>query len=215
MPEADNPLPSHPVPPEPWLYGPRLIAATRVALEMHATQVRKGSDVPYASHLFGTCSIALDHGANEDQAIAALLHDAIEDVHYAPGARDAVVGVRRGGPADRRGVHGRRHPPQAALDGPQDRVHRAPRGRGRAQCSSSRQSDKLHNARSMVADHRRVGAVLWGRFKASRDETLWNYRALVTAFRANPAHPVELVDELDRTVTELERLAATEKGAPA
>ena len=91
MPEADFRLPPHPAPPGPWLYGPRLIAATRVALEMHATQVRKGSDVPYASHLFGTCAIALDHGANEDQAIAALLHDAIEDVHYAPGARDAVA----------------------------------------------------------------------------------------------------------------------------
>ena len=91
MPEADFRLPPHPVPPGPWLYGPRLVAATRVALEMHAAQVRKGSDVPYASHLFGTCSIALDHGANEDQAIAALLHDAIEDVHYAPGAREAVA----------------------------------------------------------------------------------------------------------------------------
>ncbi len=65
----------------------------------------------------------------------------------------------------------------------------------------------------MVADHRRVGAALWDRFTAKRDETLWNYRALVTAFRVNPAHPADLVDELDRTVIELERLAATETGA--
>ena len=214
MPEADNPLPSHPVPPEPWLYGPRLIAATRVALEMHAAQVRKGSDVPYASHLFGTCSIALDHGANEDQAIAALLHDAIEDVHYAPGARDAVAAF---GPEVLRIVEActdaDTHPKPPWMARKTAYLEHLADADGAVLLVSA--SDKLHNARSMVADHRRVGAALWGRFKASKDETLWNYRALVTAFRANPAHPADLVDELDRTVTELERLAATEKGAQA
>jgi len=82
----------HPIAPQPWLYTPRFIEAVQAALLMHAHQPRKGTTIPYASHLLGTCSIALDYGANEDEAIAALLHDVIEDVHYAPGAREAVAG---------------------------------------------------------------------------------------------------------------------------
>ena len=212
MPNPDDPVIDHPIPPQPWLYGPRLIAATGVALEMHAAQVRKGSQVPYASHLFGTCSIALDHGADEDQAIAALLHDAIEDVHYAPGARDAVAAF---GPEVLRIVEACTDattfpkPPWKARKVAY--LEHLATADGRVLLVSA--SDKLHNARSMVADHRRIGAALWDRFKASKSDTLWNYRALVTAFRSNGAHPAALVDELDRTVVELERLAATEEGA--
>ena len=214
MTNADHRVTDHPTPQGPWLYTRRLAEAAGVALEMHAVQVRKGSQVPYASHLFGTCSIALDYGANEDQAIAALLHDAIEDVHYAPGARDAVAAF---GPEVLRIV-------EACTDAD---VYPKPPWMARkvayidhlagadAAVLLVSASDKLHNARSMVADHRRVGAALWDRFTASKDDTLWNYRALVTAYRANPGHPADLVDELARTVTELERLAATEAPVPA
>lgn len=69
-------------------------------------------------------------------------------------------------------------------------------------------SDKLHNARAIVGDLRVIGAKVWKRFNAPRQGQLWYYRALVTAFRANPAHNPALVAELDRTVTEMERLAA-------
>jgi len=82
----------YPIAPEPWLYAHRFIEAVRAALLMHAHQPRKGTTIPYPSHLLGTCSIALDYGANEDEAIAALLHDAIEGIHQAPGAREAVAG---------------------------------------------------------------------------------------------------------------------------
>jgi len=213
MSEADRPLPPHPVPTEPWRYSIRLIAAAGVALEMHAAQVRKGSDVPYASHLFGTCSIALDYGATEDQAIAALLHDAIEDVHYAPGARDAVAAF---GPEVLRIV-------EACTDAdvypkPPWEARKAAYIRHLAHADGAvllvSASDKLHNARSMVADHRRVGSDLWSRFKGAKDGTLGNYRALIAAYRANPAHPAELVDELERTVDELVRLASHENEAP-
>ena len=68
-------------------------------------------------------------------------------------------------------------------------------------------SDKLHNTRSITADLRRHGAATWDRFTGGRDGSLWYYRALVDAFRANPQHPVDLVDELDRAVSELEALA--------
>ncbi len=53
--------------------------ALTLATRLHATQTRKGTAIPYIAHLLGVASIALDHGANEDEAIAALLHDAVED----------------------------------------------------------------------------------------------------------------------------------------
>src|SRR5512146_557061 len=79
-----------PLPPQPWLYSERLLRALEAAALMHAGQTKKGTSVPYLSHLLGTCSIALEHGADEDEAIAALLHDAIEDVEPAAEAREVV-----------------------------------------------------------------------------------------------------------------------------
>jgi (p)ppGpp synthase/HD superfamily hydrolase len=188
------------------LYSERLIEALGVAARLHADQHRKGSDVPYLSHLLGTCGIALDYGAGEDEAIAALLHDTIEDVQPTEVARAAVADF---GTEVLRIVEGctdsDTHPKPpwrtrkeayiahvASLDGPILLVSTA---------------DKLHNARSIVTDLHRFGAATWERFNGGRDGSLWYYRALVGAFRANPAHPRELVDELDRTVTEMEGLA--------
>ncbi|MDY7020561.1 MAG: HD domain-containing protein, partial [Cyanobacteriota bacterium] len=57
----------------------RFHQALLYACELHAQQVRKGSGVPYIAHLLGVASIALEHGASEDEVIAALLHDAVED----------------------------------------------------------------------------------------------------------------------------------------
>lgn len=72
-------------------------------------------------------------------------------------------------------------------------------------------SDKLHNARSIVADLRRDGDLVWERFNVSKADSLWYYRALVDAFRANPQHAVDLVDELDRTVGQMEVLASVRR----
>jgi (p)ppGpp synthase/HD superfamily hydrolase len=188
------------------LYSERLIDALGVAARLHAGQRRKATDIPYLSHLLGTCSIAMDYGAGEDEAIAALLHDAIEDVQPTAGARAAVAAF---GPEVLRIVEGctdsDTHPKPpwqerkaayiehvADLDAPILLVSAA---------------DKLHNSRSIVSDLRRSGAETWNRFKGGREGSLWYYRALVDAFRANPAHPPELVDEMDRTVTEMESLA--------
>ena len=67
-------------------------------------------------------------------------------------------------------------------------------------------ADKLYNARAILADYRQIGEALWDRFSGSRDGTLWYYRALVDAFRAHGRTPI--VEELDRTVTELESLTS-------
>ena len=73
-----------PLPAPPWLYGERMFGALAAAAQIHANQKRKGTEISYLSHLLGTCSIALEYGADEDQAIAALLHDAIEDKWASP-----------------------------------------------------------------------------------------------------------------------------------
>jgi (p)ppGpp synthase/HD superfamily hydrolase len=207
MPNGSDHIPQgHPVPPQPWRYSRRFIEAAEIALVMHAAQLRKGTGIPYASHLLGACSIALDYGADEDEAIAALLHDAIEDVQYAAGARETVAAF---GPEVLRLV-------EACTDA--DTEPRPPwRERKEAYLAHLADadrpillvsaSDKLHNARAIVADVRRLGEALWARFHHSKAETLWYYRSLVTAFRSNPAHPRDLIDELDRTVTEMEHLA--------
>lgn len=189
-------------------YSPRLIEALGVAARLHATQRRKGSDVPYLGHLLGTCSIALDYGADEDEAIAALLHDAIEDVQPTADARAAVAGF------------GERvlHIVEGCTDSDQ---HPKPPWHARkkayvdhlADADASvllvSSADKLHNARSVVADLRRHGQATWDRFTGGRDGSLWYYRTLVDAFCANPAHNEDLVEELDRAVSEMETLAAT------
>ena len=68
-----------PLPPEPWLYSERIIDAMAAAAQIHARHKRKATEIPYLGHRLGTCSIALEFGATEDEAMAALLHDSIED----------------------------------------------------------------------------------------------------------------------------------------
>ena len=177
------------------LYSERFIDALRVAAELHATQARKGTSFPYVAHLLGTCAIALEFGANEDQAIAALLHDAIEDVEPTALARGAVA---RFGPEVLRIV-------EACTDSEPDQrppwherkeryLARLPDADGAVLLVSA--SDKLYNARAIVIDLRRVGSAVWNRFEGGRDDRLWYYRSLVEAFRANPASEPHLVEEL-------------------
>jgi hypothetical protein len=199
-----------PTPHAPWLYSQRLLLALVAAATMHATQRRKGGDIPYISHLLGTCAIALEYGADEDEAIAALLHDAIEDVEPTDAARATVASF-----GDR---------VLAIVEGCTDAdTHPKPAWRQRKEAYVSHLSmadastllvsaaDKLHNARSILKDVRSVGDAVWDRFNASRDETLRYYRAVVAAMRGNSAHQPALLAELDRTVGELEQTASSDE----
>ena len=188
------------------LYSDRLLDALQTAARLHATQVRKGTTIPYLTHLLGTCSIALEFGANEDQAIAALLHDVIEDVEPVEMAREEVG---RFGPEVLRIVEACTDSDAGAKPPWRERKERYlfHVGEADAPILLVSASDKLHNARTIVSDVRRFGPGVWERFAHPREDTLWYYRALVDAFRANPAHLAGLIAELDRTVTEMERLA--------
>ena len=201
-----------PLPPLPWLYGDRMFEALSAAAQIHATQVRKDTTIPYLSHLLGTCSIALEYGADEVEAIAALLHDAIEDGEPTAAARATVWSF---GPDVGRIVEGctdaDTHPkPPWRRRKEKYLASLTTRDRSTLLVSAS---DKLHDAHSIVGDLRGIGDRVWERFSASKQETLWYYRSLVTAYRANPAHTQALVDELDRTVTEMETLAVLADGA--
>jgi hypothetical protein len=206
----DAALDALPLPAEPWRYGRRFLDALVVAAAIHAAQPRKGSEVPYASHVLGACSIALDYGATEEEAIAALLHDVIEDVVPADAAR---AGVAAFGPEVLRIVEGCT---KAELDDGADSFEAKMAYAARfAEADASillvAASDKLHNARSIVADLRRSGDAVFSRFSVSPAETLTYYRALVSTFQANPASNPDLVGELDRVVTEMEGLATTRR----
>jgi (p)ppGpp synthase/HD superfamily hydrolase len=183
----------------------RFQEALAYAARLHAGQLRKGTKIPYVAHLLSVASIALRHGAGEDEAIAALLHDAVED---------------QGGAATREEIR-RRFGENVAriVDGCTDSdVTPKPPWRPRKEAYIARvrgasasvrlvsAADKLDNARALLADYRLVGDTLWKRFTGGKAGTLWYYRSLVQAFRENGSSP--LIDELDRVVSELERLAS-------
>jgi (p)ppGpp synthase/HD superfamily hydrolase len=189
----------------------RFEAALVLAVQLHAGQVRKGSPVPYVSHLLAVTSLVLEHGGGEDEAIAALLHDAVED---------------QGGGATRARIAGRFGERVATIvDGCSDTdvMPKPPwRERKEAHLAHLRHAspsvrlvvaaDKLHNTRALIADYRQRGEATWARFRGGRDGSLWYPRAVTEALRAGGASP--LIDELDRAVAELERLAGMGDATP-
>ena len=189
------------------MYGPRFDTALAYAADLHRTQIRKGSGIPYVTHLLAVAAIVGEHGGTEDEVIAALLHDAVEDQGGLPRlaeirARygDAVAAIVWGcTDADTTPKPPWRARKEAYV------AHLAEASPGIRLVSSS---DKLHNARAILADLRTVGPVVWERFTGGRDGSLWYYRALADTFlRLSPG---PLADELARTVREIERLVGAD-----
>jgi (p)ppGpp synthase/HD superfamily hydrolase len=171
---------------------------------LHATQVRKVSNIPYIAHLLSVTAIVLEYGADEDEAIAALLHDAIEDqggqvvrtqIEQRYGARVAAI-VEGCSDTDVFPKPSWQQRKEAYLA----HLRTAP-----ASVRLISAADKLANVRSVIMDYHQVGEQVWQRFNGGREGTLWNYRALVETFMAAGTTP--LVEELARAVAEMERLA--------
>lgn len=179
-----------------------LIYATR----LHGEQRRKGSGVPYISHLIAVCALTIEYGGDEDEAIAALLHDAIED-QGGEAARAEIL--RHFGSRVTEIVEGCTDTDESPK--PPWRARKEAYVRHVAEATASVRlvsaCDKIHNARSLAMDYRVSGEELWGRFTGGRRGTLWYYRAMVNALRAAGVSPV--VEELDRVVSELENLASS------
>jgi (p)ppGpp synthase/HD superfamily hydrolase len=194
--------------------GPRLASAVEWAVELHGTQTRKGSGAPYGAPHLEVAALVLHDGGTESEAIAGLLHDAIEDA----GVKPKQIRRRYG-----RKVSRIVKACTETIDGKLPTKSKTPRDastwRRRKQEAIDhlaapdvpepvlrvKGADALANARSIVADLRRTGPEVWQRFHAGAVDQLWYYRSLTVILVAR--HPGALSDELRATVTEMEHLA--------
>ena len=176
------------------------------ATHLHADQMRKGDGtIPYITHLLGVTSIVLEYGGNETQAIAALLHDAVED----QGGRAQLEIIReKFGEAVALIVADC----SDTFDTPKPPWRQRKENYIKHLADASPDSllvscaDKLYNARTVLKDYRLKGEEVWDHFRGKREGTLWYYHTITRAFQAISSHP--LIDELQRVVNELEKLTA-------
>jgi hypothetical protein len=186
----------------------RFDEAVGYALQAHDRQRRKGTEIPYAAHLLGVASLILEAGGTEDEAIAGLLHDVVEDQGGAPRLAevrekfgDEIAGIVLECSAEDK------------TDDPGWRVRKKRYLAAIETCSDAALmvslADKVYNARSIVEDIRLHGLSMLERFSADepKDQSiLWYYRSLVYAYGERSTAPRRLLGELDRTVDELGRL---------
>ena len=180
----------------------RFVRALGRSAEIHRDQRRKGTEIPYFAHLLAVCSLVLQDGGDEDEAIAALLHDAAEDqggearlaeieVEFGPNVMEIVAQCSDTFEQPKQPWRERKENYLATLP--------------KASTPALRVivADKLDNARAILFDYRRLGDGLWARFDPDADQ-LWYYRELVTIYRRIKRFESRLIDELDRVVSELE-----------
>ncbi len=177
------------------------------AIRKHAGQTKKGTAVPYVSHLLGVSSLVLDAGGDEELAMAGLLHDVVEDC----GGRPLLEEIRQNfGERVARVVDGctdtYESPKPTWRKRKEDYLRHLRAADDDTRLVSA--ADKLHNSRSILTDYREIGEAVFERFTGKREGTLWYYRALVNEFRHHPAN--KLVNELEIVVTELERVTGHE-----
>src|SRR5947209_11592021 len=176
-----------------------LIYATRA----HVNQMRKKTGIPYIAHVLGVTAIALEYGANETEAIAALLHDTVEDC----GGAERLGDIREKFGDDVASIvdgctDTYQTPKPPWLERKRNYIEHLKNSDSSTRLVSA--SDKLHNTRAILAALRRNCLEVFERFAGKKDGTLWYYRALVTAFRQHGDH-ADLIDALDRVLSEIEQ----------
>jgi (p)ppGpp synthase/HD superfamily hydrolase len=180
----------------------RFDAAVRYAREVHEGQTRKSTNTPYIAHLLGVSSIVLDDGGSEDEAVAALLHDAAED----HGGRARLADIRsRFGDAVAKIVEDCTDSWETPKK-PWAERKRAYAEHARTVPSSSLRvsvADKVHNTYAILRELRNEGESVWQRFNAAPDDVISYYQSLVRSYRE--AGGGKLVDELERIVRGIER----------
>lgn len=159
------------------------------ASSLHRTQTRKASKVPYVSHLLAVAALVLEYGGDEDQAIAALLHDAIEDQGGAEtgelirarfGGRVAKI-VRECSDSDGQMTGDWQARKDAYIAGIASKSKDA---------LLVTTCDKLHNAMTILADLQTEGEIIFQRFTAGREGTLWYYRAIANTLEKRMGSPL-------------------------
>jgi (p)ppGpp synthase/HD superfamily hydrolase len=185
----------------------RFIDALTLTVKLHEAQIRKGSDVPYIAHLLGVTSLVLEAGGDSDMAIAALLHDAVED----QGGMEVLLEIRQ-----RFGVR-----VASIVEGCSDSfIKPKPPWKERKEMYLAHLplalseirlvslADKLHNARSINRDLKIHGVGIFNKFKGGKIGTLWYYRELVKIFLATETDI--MVRELEHVVEEIQTLVNTQ-----
>ena len=183
----------------------KLSPALALAIEAHQGQIRKSTQIPYISHPLAVASIALEFGASEDQAIAALLHDTIEDggrkyeevilVQFGRYVHDLVQGCTDGTPDH----SGQKAPWFERKTAYLKHLQEASDEVLLVSCS-----DKLHNARAIVSDLINEGPSVFERFSSTPEQTLWYYRQLANVFTNRKTPPAKA---LESAVSQMEALS--------
>jgi (p)ppGpp synthase/HD superfamily hydrolase len=181
----------------------RFNEALKYAADLHRTQTRKGGDIPYVGHLLSVASLVIEGGGTEDQAIAALLHDAVEDQGGAP----VLAEIREKFGDDVATIVDECSDTDQVPKPPWDERKKHYIDHLGSYASEATilvsLADKLDNARAILRDYRVHGDELWQRFNVKDPQKhLWYYRELLKVFKAK--NSTWLVDELDRVCQELE-----------
>lgn len=190
---------------KPINLGPRFQRAFLFAAEKHAAQARKASTIPYIAHLMGVASLVLEFGGDEDSAIAALLHDVVEDCGGKPMLKEVQ---RRFGKRVAEIVDGCTDSYMSPKP-PWRQRKEAYIAHLKAADADTRlvsAADKLNNIRSILSDFRQLGDGIWERFSGGREGTLWYYRALLNEFLRDKSS--RLTREYELAVRELEAIAS-------
>jgi (p)ppGpp synthase/HD superfamily hydrolase len=185
--------------------GRRFEQALRFALREHANQLKKGTKVPYAAHLLSVAGLVMEAGGDEALAIAALLHDVVEDCGGAPMLKEVR---RRFGNRVAHVVAGCTDSdtyPKPPWRERKERYLKHLRTAG-ADVRLVSAADKVHNVRSILTDYREIGEPIFERFQGKREGTLWYYRELAKEFGRQ--NPTRLSRELGRVVGELNAVTA-------
>ncbi len=179
------------------------------AHQVHQNQRRKGTGIPYIAHVLGVAALAIEYGADEDQAIAALLHDAAEDgggeatlaeirARFGDVVADVVLGCS-----------------DSLVEDPEEKLpwrqrkddYLAHLEQANASVCLVSAADKLHNVRSIIRDYREHGEEIWNRFQGRRDGTLWYYETVAHALLRR--YRSQLTRDLQAAVDELLRLTSS------
>lgn len=181
----------------------RFASAMVYAHEVHRLQRRKGTGIPYIAHILGVTALAIEYGADENEAIAALLHDAAEDgggeatlaeirARFGDGVAEIVLGCS-----------------DSLVEDPEDKLpwqdrkenYLAHLEHANASVCLVSAADKLHNVRSIIRDFHEHGDDIWQRFQGRRDGTLWYYETVAHTLARR--YPVQLTRDLQQAVDEL------------
>ena len=183
---------------------PRFLSALNYATTLH-TESRKGTAIPYISHLYSVAALVMESDGSENEVIAALLHDAVEDhgglkmlekirIDFGEAVANIVAGCSDDIPPDGQEKRPWRKRKEEYIEHIVSASHSV---------RLVSNADKLHNARCILKDYREIGEKIWDRFAGKKEGTLWYYCLLADVFLESPAN-LFLAEELDRVVKDLQ-----------